>query len=159
MALLTNAIGAGPLNTANTSGPAKSNRQHETAGSGQSAGPSALPTPAVKVRVTARTAPAAPERQEHTANDHTEVVRTSSLQDHPAALQTVKRAVFEHDELSGLSVVKFLDSKGNVVMQVPPENYLKTVQLLREFGGVDLQASSGETGNPDLTGLLLNKKV
>jgi len=52
-----------------------------------------------------------------------------------------------------------MDSKGNVIIQVPPENYLKTVQLLKAFGGVDLLDSSGEAANTNFTGLLLNKMV
>ena len=160
MDLLANAIGAGPLARVNASGPARNNRQLDTASSGQSAeAPSPLP-PAVLARLDAPTVVVAPGRQERAASDNNETtIRTGLPKDLSAALPAVKRAVFEHDDVSGLSIVKFMDSKGNVVMQVPPEFFLKTVQLLKEFGGVDIQAFTGETGNSKLTGLLLNKKV
>jgi len=154
-----NAIGASPLARVNASGPTRNNRQPAPASSGRSAEASPPPPPAVQARVPARTVVLAPGRQELPANDTNEAIKTSLPQSLPAALPAVKRAVFEHDEVSGLSIVKFMDSKGNVVMQVPPENFLKTVQLLKEFGGVELQAFSGEAENTKLTGLLLSKKV
>ena len=159
MDLLVNAIGASPLARVNASGPARNNRQLDTASSGQSAEVSSPLPPAVKARLDAPTVVAAPGRQERAANDNNESINTSLPKASPAALPAVKRAVFEHDDVSGLSIVKFMDSKGNVIIQVPPEHFLKTVQLLKEFGGVGFQAFSGETENTKLTGLLLNKKI
>lgn len=72
---------------------------------------------------------------------------------------TLKRYEFVHDDQSGLSVVKIMDSKGNVIMQVPPEQFLKMMQMRHEFSGADLPANSANTDNAKVTGLLLNKKV
>lgn len=153
MDLLVNAIGSSPPTKVKASGPTRSNRQPDTVSPGRSAEPSLPLQPEARAPVAVRMTVAAPERPEH------KVTTTSLPQDRPVALQVVKRAVFEHDEASGLSIVKFLDSKGDVVMESPPENFIKTVQLLKEFGGVELQASSGETTNTTLTGMLFSKKV
>lgn len=61
-------------------------------------------------------------------------------------LATKGSVVFEYDALSRASIVKFLDMKGNVISQVPPEQYLKTLQM---------RGSSPE----DEKGTLVNKKV
>jgi len=159
MDILVNAIGAGPLARVNASGPARNNIQPDTASSGQAAEASPPLPPEVKPRLDAPTVVAAPGRQERAANENIKAITASLPRAAPAALPATKRAVFEHDEVSGLSIVKFMDSKGNVIIQVPPEHFLKTVQLLKEFGGVGFQAFSGETENTKLTGLLLNKKV
>jgi uncharacterized FlaG/YvyC family protein len=159
MDLLVNAIGASPLTRVNASGPARNNRQLDTASSGQADEASSSFPPAVNAHLDAPIAVAAQGSQERAANENNEAIPASLPKDSSAAFPAIKRAVFEHDDMSGLSLVKFMDSKGNVIMQVPPENFLKTVQLLKEFGGVGLQTFSRETGNAQLTGLLLNKKV
>ena len=65
----------------------------------------------------------------------------------------------ERDEQSGLSVVKFMDSKGTVVTQVPPEQYLRMIQLIREFGGLSELDIAGQTAGVHITGLLVDKKA
>jgi uncharacterized FlaG/YvyC family protein len=100
-----------------------------------------------------------PDKGTNTTTDKTPSKNRNVSSTNQANLQSVKRFVFEHDNQSGLSVVKFMDSKGNVIFQVPPEQYLKSVQLLRTFGELNIQNESGATQNLSDTGMLLNKKV
>jgi len=99
------------------------------------------------------------ERMKNSPENNQESIDKNLPATNTAISQTIKRFEFVHDEQSGLSVVKFFDSKGNVIMQVPPEQYLKIVQMLTEFGGMNLQAGSANPENSKITGLLLDKKV
>lgn len=160
MDLRVNVISSSSLARVKASEPGKSSGRLESADSSRSTALSAPSPSRIQPQVEVASPVAVQSRQQNLVDVQNDTGRNeSAIRSNSARLQTIKRAVFEHDDVSGLSIVKFMDSKGNVVMQVPPENYLKTVQLLKEFGGIDLQALTGGTENTASTGLLLNKKV
>jgi uncharacterized FlaG/YvyC family protein len=74
-------------------------------------------------------------------------------------LKSSKGVVFEYDKLSGESVVKFMDAKGNVVSQMPPEQYLKMKQLMGHSKSFEIQGVEGDIKDMRTTGILLDKKV
>jgi len=157
MALFVNSIGAGFQTKTRASGPSVIRGQIVAPRSERMPAPV---TPASSTTgPTGAAKPAASRRQTEPADDRTATKTRELPRGNPAALQTIRQFVIEHDELTGLSVVKFMDRKGDVILQVPPEQYLKIVQMLKEFGGEDLEAASGKNGGTKATGLLLNKKV
>jgi uncharacterized FlaG/YvyC family protein len=73
-------------------------------------------------------------------------------------LKSAKSVVFEYDKQSGESIVKFMDDKGNVVAQTPPEQYLKMEQLMGKAKGLEIRAVEGDMQGMRITGVFLNKK-
>lgn len=76
-----------------------------------------------------------------------------------ALFKSTKSVVFEYNKKTGDSVVKFMDAKGNVVAQVPPEQYLKMKELMGGSDNLNIQNVSADTKDLKDTGLLLNKKA
>jgi uncharacterized FlaG/YvyC family protein len=159
MDVLVTPIGASPLVRTTTSGPSRISRQVDIATSDQATASSATAPIFFSEPVAALKPVAAPGREESVADNPSRPTKQDLPKDNPSSFQTIKRFVFEHDEASGTSIIKLMDSKGNVVMQVPPEYYLRTIQILQEFGGMNIQASPGGAENTKLTGLLFSKKV
>jgi len=71
---------------------------------------------------------------------------TKNLSEDNPLLNNVSRVSVYYDEKIGIPVVRFLDSKGNTVLQVPPEEYLKMKEQDKEKGSPKI---------PDI----INKKV
>ncbi|TAN45135.1 MAG: hypothetical protein EPN22_03830 [Nitrospirae bacterium] len=73
--------------------------------------------------------------------------------------KAAKKVVFEYDKRTGDSVVKYMDAKGNVVTQVPPEQYLKLKELLGDSNSLDIQEISADAKEMKETGVIVSKKV
>ena len=149
-----------PLRGAGDYSPAKANSQGLAAQAAKNSTASNPLRPAAIVTTSVSSA----KKAENTSNDQTsskskDVSSNNQSNNNKTPLQTIKRFVFEHDDQSGLSVVKFMDSKGNVIFQVPPEQYLKSIQLIRSMGGLSAQNESQGTNSASDTGMLLSKKV
>lgn len=73
--------------------------------------------------------------------------------------KVTKKIVFEYDKRTGDAVVKFMDTKGNVVTQVPPEQYLKLKALFGDSEDFNIQEVASDPNDIKETGILLSKKV
>ncbi|MBF0329510.1 MAG: flagellar protein FlaG [Nitrospirae bacterium] len=73
--------------------------------------------------------------------------------------KSASKVVFEYNKITGDSVVKYMDAKGNVVTQVPPEQYLKMKEILGDSNSLNIEEVSADAKDMKETGVILSKKV
>jgi len=118
--------------------------------------------PAVEARIQTTRAPVTNAPTDRTIipiHDKTVPNEQERLNTTRATLTQAKRVTIERDSSTGEVVVKFTDHKGNVIIQVPPVQYLKLLQLMGGAGQLHIQDVSQEAKFLMSSGSLLNKKV
>jgi len=86
--------------------------------------------PVVAPAVAPTVAPAVPNKAaEATRTQNTAKAEVSAKKPGAMAAKTTDAVTITYDALAGVNVFKAFDSKGNLVIQVPPTQLLKTMEL------------------------------